>query len=85
MHFKVLVVTCLLLVVSCKSAPPPKDVAEENVRKKIASTPFRLTQALKLFNEKMYKRMTELDDGNILYSPYRYHVYPIYLDGARLI
>ncbi len=25
-----------------------------------------------LFNEKMYKRMTELDDGNIVYSPYRY-------------
>ena len=70
MLLKALVITCTLLV-SCKSAPPPKDVAEENVRKKIASTPFRLTQAMHLFNEKMYKRMTELDDGNILYSPYR--------------
>jgi hypothetical protein len=31
-----------------------------------------LTQAMRLFNEKMYKRMTELEDGNIVYSPYRY-------------
>lgn len=67
---KLLVIICTLLA-ACNTAPPPKDVAEENVRKKIAQTPFRLTQALRLFNEKMYKRMTELDDGNILYSPYR--------------
>jgi hypothetical protein len=53
------------------SAPPPKDVAEENVRVKIAKTPFRLTQAMTSFNEKMYKRLTEIEDGNIVYSPFR--------------
>jgi hypothetical protein len=56
---------------SLDCAPPPKDVAEENVRVKIAKTPFRLTKAMSIFNEKMYKKMTELDDGNIIYSPFR--------------
>ena len=64
-----LVSGCLLMSLDC--APPPKDVAEENVRVKIAKTPFRLTKAMSIFNEKMYKKMTELDDGNIIYSPFR--------------
>jgi len=32
---------------------------------------FRLTSAMRTFNAKMYKRMTEIEDGNIVYSPFR--------------
>jgi len=41
------------------AAPPSKDDAEENVRKKIAQTPFRLTLSMSYFNERMFRRLTE--------------------------
>ena len=70
---KLLGLVCLsfVAVVVVKAGPQSLD---PNVREKIDSTPFLLKDSVNDFNSKMFKSASDIDGGNLIYSPFSLHM-----------